>query len=438
MKIRWASSFMACLLILDCDVHAQHPDTTEPLVQIGRLAMPLTGYGSFVSGPNRYNTGRNSKQIPYGTNVALWVGAKVKDGEIFVTNGDGNYDSDTVRGRNNFRPEWYPVLEGNSKDKLVEQSMMQHEINRVVMSVFSDEEAFDGHHPLGLRVRQKIMASPNRQFTIFHFEIENVGQYDLLDKVFVGMKADIDVPEGNTMNADNDVVKLLPGTNFPVILNDGESLQSEELLGFVVLSEEISSFSTWTREDEKTLDDYIRYDFMRQGRTRLTVTEPNDYRLLISAGQYQLKKSQKLTFTVALIQGRGLAQFLRHIDHSSSFYSQVLAVNKQGKRLSQDDAQSDLQIPDQFALLPNYPNPFNPTTEIRFDIKETADLSIRIYNSLGQEIRILTSGLFGIGRYTITWDGRDFHGQQVSSGIYFSRLETSTGFAQTRKMMLLK
>ncbi len=88
-------------------------------------------------------------------------------------------------------------------------------------------------------------------------------------------------------------------------------------------------------------------------------------------------------------------------------------------------------------LYANYPNPFNPTTQIAYELPEAGEMRLVIYNALGQEVRALVQGKQEAGYYRVTWDGKDAVGRQVSSGLYFYRL-TSGGFAETRKMMLLK
>ncbi len=93
--------------------------------------------------------------------------------------------------------------------------------------------------------------------------------------------------------------------------------------------------------------------------------------------------------------------------------------------------------PKQFALHQNYPNPFNPSTAITYDIKDPGKVSIKIYNTLGQEVRTLVNAKQNAGTYSIMWDGRNNAGQAVSSGIYIYRMQTGN-FIQSRKMMFLK
>ncbi|NOZ61985.1 MAG: T9SS type A sorting domain-containing protein [Calditrichaeota bacterium] len=95
------------------------------------------------------------------------------------------------------------------------------------------------------------------------------------------------------------------------------------------------------------------------------------------------------------------------------------------------------ELPSTIALYQNYPNPFNPTTTIRYDLPATTIVNLKIYNSLGQEVRALVRGVQSAGRKMVVWDGKDDSGFRVTSGVYFYRLEASNEI-QIRKMAILK
>ena len=100
-------------------------------------------------------------------------------------------------------------------------------------------------------------------------------------------------------------------------------------------------------------------------------------------------------------------------------------------------AQLDL-LPGEFALLPNFPNPFNPTTTIRYALPAAAKVDLAIYNLLGQKIATLLREAPGeAGYHSVIWNGRDDAGQPVASGIYFLHLRAGAHRA-VRKMILLK
>ncbi len=99
----------------------------------------------------------------------------------------------------------------------------------------------------------------------------------------------------------------------------------------------------------------------------------------------------------------------------------------------------DIQTtPTEFALLQNFPNPFNPDTTIGYELAESADVTLQIYNVVGQVVRTLIAAEpQSVGRYQVRWDGMDDRGTPVSSGIYFYQISAGK-FQDVRKLMLLK
>jgi hypothetical protein len=90
-----------------------------------------------------------------------------------------------------------------------------------------------------------------------------------------------------------------------------------------------------------------------------------------------------------------------------------------------------------YAVLANYPNPFNPETEIRFQLPEASKVKLTIYNSLGQTIRTLTNTYYDAGYHSIRWDGHNEIGSPVSSGVYLYRIQAGT-YSQIKKMTLIR
>ena len=89
-------------------------------------------------------------------------------------------------------------------------------------------------------------------------------------------------------------------------------------------------------------------------------------------------------------------------------------------------------IPELFSLSPNYPNPFNASTTIKYTLPEPADITIDIYNLLGRKVETLIDGFQPAGAHSVIWQAEGF-----SSGIYFYKL-TAGDYSQTQRMMLLK
>ncbi len=108
-----------------------------------------------------------------------------------------------------------------------------------------------------------------------------------------------------------------------------------------------------------------------------------------------------------------------------------------GTITSVDEQHLEAGLPKKFALQPNYPNPFNPETTIRYDLPQASKVVLRIYNLLGQEVRTLLNGNQAAGVKSVRWDGHNNSGRPVPSGIYIYRI-TAGDFTSARKMVLQK
>lgn len=100
--------------------------------------------------------------------------------------------------------------------------------------------------------------------------------------------------------------------------------------------------------------------------------------------------------------------------------------------------------PENYSLYQNYPNPFNPSTTIKFSVSNHSFVSIKVYNILGKEIKLLLEENLPTGEHSILWDGKDNEGSSLPSGIYFIQMKAIPNsrqageYQQTIKTLLLK
>jgi flagellar hook assembly protein FlgD len=94
-------------------------------------------------------------------------------------------------------------------------------------------------------------------------------------------------------------------------------------------------------------------------------------------------------------------------------------------------------LPKQFALYPAYPNPFNPTTTLRYELPEDAIVNITIYDMVGRIIRTLVNDSQTAGYKSIQWNATNDRNEPVSTGLYLYTIQAGK-FRQTEKMVLLK
>jgi hypothetical protein len=111
---------------------------------------------------------------------------------------------------------------------------------------------------------------------------------------------------------------------------------------------------------------------------------------------------------------------LKQIDYDGSYkYSSIVKV--------------DFNLPSIFTLEQNYPNPFNPSTKIQYNLPENSFVSLKVYNTIGQEVASLVNGVVPAGSHEINFDA-----SKLNSGVYFYTIKSGNNFVQTRKMILMK
>ncbi len=120
-----------------------------------------------------------------------------------------------------------------------------------------------------------------------------------------------------------------------------------------------------------------------------------------------------------------------------TFYYRLKQIDTDGAFEYSEILQVDINAPKSFALAQNYPNPFNPDTNIEFQLPEASHVSIKIFNTLGQEIRTLLNAPYQAGYHSVGWNGTDRNRNQVASGVYLYRIKAGD-FTAVKKMSLLQ
>jgi len=156
---------------------------------------------------------------------------------------------------------------------------------------------------------------------------------------------------------------------------------------------------------------------------------PDDRRMMASFGPLSFRPGDTQQVVLKLAVGQGT-------DRLSSITALREVLEYERVVTDVDDEESGA-LPREFALSPNYPNPFNAATTIRYALPEKAHVRIEVINLLGQKVTTLVDRTMPSGQHSAVWNGTDASGKPVASGVYFYRLTTGD-FVQTRKMMLLK
>jgi hypothetical protein len=149
--------------------------------------------------------------------------------------------------------------------------------------------------------------------------------------------------------------------------------------------------------------------------------------------------------TAALIPGQGntsektdYSYFDRLVKAGQTYEYLLESVSLAGVRVTEKIVEVAVPVPTEYAMLGNYPNPFNPSTRIGFRLPETSDVTLKIYGVQGNLVRELAlNQSYEAGDHYLTWDGTDSDGQSVASGMYVY-LVSAGSFKQTAKMLLIK
>ncbi|MBN1633784.1 MAG: T9SS type A sorting domain-containing protein [Ignavibacteria bacterium] len=126
----------------------------------------------------------------------------------------------------------------------------------------------------------------------------------------------------------------------------------------------------------------------------------------------------------------------KHNDYSvPSDFATAIGLKPEGSSIDPgngDKLISENGLPKEYNLFQNYPNPFNPVTNIKFDLPKEGLVTLKVYDVLGREVKNIVNEFKQAGSYIVSFDG-----SELSSGIYFYRLE-SGNFVQVRRMVLIK
>ncbi|MEO8209948.1 MAG: T9SS type A sorting domain-containing protein, partial [bacterium] len=160
-------------------------------------------------------------------------------------------------------------------------------------------------------------------------------------------------------------------------------------------------------------------------------TSGGDRRSLTTLGPLNMAPGDTQSVIFAQLIGRGTSNTnsVAVLRNMSNYVRGVYANNFQ-EVLSVKNISSE--VPGGFLLQQNFPNPFNPSTVIRYSITKSHFITLKVYDVLGNEISTLVNEKQNIGSYEV-----EFEGSNLSSGIYFYKLETE-GFTDTKRMILVK
>ena len=125
------------------------------------------------------------------------------------------------------------------------------------------------------------------------------------------------------------------------------------------------------------------------------------------------------------------------VDAGNIYYYKLEDISVGGIKTHHGPVSAEAPVPSKFDLSQNYPNPFNPTTSIRFELPNNSDVTLEVYNIMGQMVRQLVDSKIEAGYHTVNWNGMNESGMRVGSGVYYYRL-VAGDYVSIKKMVLLK
>ncbi len=142
--------------------------------------------------------------------------------------------------------------------------------------------------------------------------------------------------------------------------------------------------------------------------------------------------------TIAFVEGAGTVSETRNysyidksVDQGINYY-RLKQIDFNGTYEYSDEIEIEVNGPLTFALDQNYPNPFNPTTNIKYSVPEAGNVTLSVYNTVGEEVAVLVDGFSASGFFEVS-----FNASNLPSGVYMYKLQSANS-VQTKKMMLLK
>ncbi len=189
-------------------------------------------------------------------------------------------------------------------------------------------------------------------------------------------------------------------------------------------------------------------EYVRDGFIRLTwrvASEVNNRGFEV----YRRSEAENTFERIGFVEGRGTesTEYTYTFDDADvrsgvTYHYRLYSVSLGGGReLLVEDlevyAGTEGELPREFALLQNFPNPFNRGTQIRFRLPQACHVSLRIYNQTGRLVRTVVSGTLDAGEHRLVWDGLDDSGTPLPSGVYVARL-TAGDYHEAKKMLLLR
>ncbi len=281
-------------------------------------------------------------------------------------------------------------------------------------------------HPGKIRIIQKTYMWEGGPLLLVKYSFENIGE-DPLANIYFGQFMDFDIVDWDS-NAGG--WEQNQGLGFAYMYNANDTITP--YIGVAMFNSSgthANSALTFTTGLYPDPDAEFEFsNWMRSGTIESATPDPRDYAILITSQSCDLPAGvSKAPFILAFAVGESLEDLKNAVNQAYQKSAGLLDIG----------TQQDQIAPVSYVLHPAYPNPFNPTTTIRFDLPQEQLVYLIVYDIMGREVVRLVDEVRSAGYYEQLWSGQDAIGMQVASGIYIARLVTPA-YSRAMKMLLLK
>jgi serine protease AprX len=376
--------------------------------EIGEVFLTVTDQG--IIGYMDPGSGHGEGMGPIGGVSELYVGSFwAGTSEAYICNRD-------YGGLGSENPEWI-VSDTDPNGRVRDLGPVGSD--ETFKAVFTD----GGHaDPLPLMVEQTSLSfagASDNKFVILEYRLTN-NSATAIPTLYTGVYCDFDIGEDSTQNlAGTDPTRNMTyqysalGNHYGIILLGDASVQN-----LTVVNNPLYVYPT------SAVTDANKFGLISGSLSHPNGRDYDDWSGLTSSVMSLEANGGQEVVAYALVYGQDLDDLNSNADAAVLAYSPVAALT----------GEAPVKF---FRLGQNHPNPFNPTTNIKFTLEKEGPVELAVFDVSGRKIHTLVSRSLGPGDHVATWDGTDQAGSRVPSGMYFYRLTGGRDFS-TRKMMLVK
>ncbi len=380
--------------------------------ETGAISFTITNFGQYGFGPNSFIPLDEAGFSFNGGSNQLFEAA-------FLIGVDADHISDGARNFAEDADNDFAVNEGGG---LIVSEPGQ-KADQETVSIFNDNFA---ENSLGLEIRQQTYSwnsVPDNDFIILEYSIKNNSDA-AINNLYAGLFFDWDVVTwqnagGFSPDENLGYIYLLNSSEVDSDYRGLTVLNSEGVASYRLRVHDLSEHYIWSEMD--------KFAALSEGLVDITNTSRVDLSQILSTGPFNLGPGQSDTAVFAVVASNKF---------DSLKLAAIGATNKYNNTTDISFSEND-QLPDNFNLFQNFPNPFNPSTTIGFSLKSSQKVNLSVYNILGKKVINLIEEKLPAGYHSFEWNGVDFNNNPVASGIYFYRLSVEDN-SFTRKMILLK